>query len=282
MEFRPYSGKRYYGWVHPEFAPPVELLETPENANRLPQAQSLLDCRGRQIHRLPLRFRGELHSCFVYYFRNASWNRAVRSSYAFRSLRIAEKLQQGGIGTLEVLAALKRTNELWNWHSLVVAREIESVCEIQSAGSHVYPIHSMVEFSESLSCALARRLAEIHRLGFFHGDLKTRHILISAQPNPGPRFYFVDLEKCRHLPLLPAPARDLLAARDLIQLFASLPAGARALRNQFLQEYFHAGSLSPARQERIQRVLTLYEPAHRFQQGETLAAGLWRSLRKKS
>jgi len=52
--FSRHSGPTFVGWIREGFQPPADLLERPEEIGNLPGAEHLLDCRGRQIHRLPL------------------------------------------------------------------------------------------------------------------------------------------------------------------------------------------------------------------------------------
>lgn len=279
FEFRRYQGEHYSGWIHPHFEPPNQLLESPESVSRLPGAQHLLGSRARQIFRLPLRVNGESQSCLTYHYNNSSLGRSLRPSYAFRILRISRKLRQRGIDTFEVLAALKKRGEVLNRHSFIIAREIPSVYGIASTGRHVCPIHPVIDLSPQLASSLAGCLAALHSLGFFHGDLKTRHILLQPNQNPHHRFYFVDLEKCHHFSYLPKRFRDLLAARDLVQLFASLPAEAGKLKDQFLQEYLKALELPSHRQNWFRQVLDFYGPNGGLRQGETLLRSLFRTLK---
>jgi hypothetical protein len=277
MRYRRHLGQHYHGWVHREFSPPEQLLEHPDKAGELPGAELILDCQGRQIFRTPLEFQGIFHSCFTYSFNNSSFNRSLRSCYAFQSLKISEKLRAQGFGTLEVVAAVKKTGEWLNWHSLLVAREIESVREIASEGRHVYQVHPPADLSPELADQLAGELARLHAQGFFHGDLKTRHILVDeALPT---RFHFVDLEKCRYLPHLPGFLRDILATRDLIQLLTSLPGSFSAsneLIGHFLDRYREAAGLSLDRPCRIVKMVNLYSQEGPLSQGQTMLNGLLR------
>ncbi|MCH8818829.1 MAG: hypothetical protein IIB03_00735 [Acidobacteria bacterium] len=277
MRYRRHLGQHYHGWVHHEFSPPEQLLETPDKAGELPGAELILDCRGRQIFRTPLEFQGTSHSCFTYYFQNSSFSRSLRSCYALHSLRISEKLRAQGFGTLEVVAAVKKKGEWLNWHSLLVAREIESVREIASEGSHLFQVHPAAEFSPELAGQLARELVRFHAQGFFHGDLKTRHILVGTAPRT--RFFLVDLEKCRYLPHLPSFLRDVLAARDLIQLLTSLP-GSFSVSNQlvrhFMERYLEAAGLPLDRPPRIVKMVNLYSQEGPLSQGQTMLSGLLR------
>ncbi len=280
MCYRRHLGKRYHGWVHREFSPPEQLLETPEKAGNFPGAELVLDCRGRQIFRTPFEFQDAPHSCFTYYFKNTSLSRSLRSCYAFQSLKISEKLRSQGFGTLKVVAAVKRKGEWLNWHSLMVAREIKSVREIASEGSHIYRVHPPAELSPQLVKQLAGELVRFHDRGFFHGDLKTRHILV--QKNSSSPFFFVDLEKCRYLPRLPGLMRDILVARDLIQLLTSLPGTFTAsndLVSYFLRSYLEAAGLSPEPTPRIIRIVNLYSREGPLSQGQTVFNSLLRRAR---
>ena len=277
MRYRRHLGKRYHGWVHREFSPPEQLLETPEKAGELPGAELVLDCRGRQIFRTPFQFQEAPHSCFTYYFKNSSFSRSLRSCYAFQSLAISEKLRSQGFATLEVVAAVKKKGEWLNWHSLVVAREIESVREIASEGDHIYQVHPPAELSPQLAERLAGELVRFHARGFFHGDLKTRHILV--QTDSSSPFFFVDLEKCRYLPHLPGLLRDILIARDLIQLLTSLPGAfttSNELVNHFLGSYLEAAGLPPDPPHRMIRIVNLYSQEGPLSQGRTVLSGLVR------
>ncbi|MEE8350433.1 MAG: lipopolysaccharide kinase InaA family protein [Acidobacteriota bacterium] len=278
MRYRRYLGKRYHGWIDPEFSPPEQLLETPEKAGELPGAELVLDCRGRQIFRTPLTFQETPHSCFTYYFKNNSVSRSLRSCYALQSLEISEKLRDQGFGTLEVLAAVKKKDEWLNWHSLLIAREIQSVAEIASQGSHVYQVHPAVELSTALAEQLAEELVRFHARGFFHGDLKTRHILVRR--NISTRFFFVDLEKCRRLPHLPGFLKDILTARDLIQVLTSLSGTfttSDPLVRHFLECYLEAAGLPLDPSPRLVKMINLYSQEGPLSQGRTVLGGLLRS-----
>ena len=279
MEFRRYKGQRFQGWLHGSFQPPASLLENPEKVGDDSAAEHLLDCRGRQIYRLPLPFQEGRVPCFTYYFQNGSWSRSLRPTSAFKSLRIAEKLRRHRVGTLQVVAALKKRNELLNWHSFVVAREIEQVQELPSSGNHVYQIHRPATLSRSLVTRFAHELAGFHSKGCFHGDLKTRHVLVQHRANPGVRFYFVDLEKCISVPYFPGWLRDVLAARDLIQLFASLPDDSPGFargesKKLLLQRYLEVAPISRRRSGRLRSMVQLYSAQGEFQQGRTLLSNI--------
>ena len=190
-------------------------------------------------------------------------------------------MRKSGIQTLEVLAALKPRSETFNWNSLLIASEIEEVNELPSSGNHVFQVHESVEFDASIASTLAGELSGFHNRKFVHGDLKTRHILartnkfVGAATNGVKRFHLVDLEKSKHYPLLPNPLMDILAARDLVQLFASLPTNSNGqdlspVRSQFLAEYFSTRKLSSLRVKFIRRILGLYAPGGRLRQGTTL------------
>jgi hypothetical protein len=190
-------------------------------------------------------------------------------------------MRHGGIQTLEVLAALKPRKQTLNWNSLLIASEIESVNELPSAGNHVFQVHESVDFDTSIASTLAGELSAFHNRKFVHGDLKSRHILAKSNlskafsGNGFERFHLVDLEKSRHYPLLPSPLLDVLAARDLVQLLASLPVNSNGrdltpIWTQFLAEYCSGRNLSKFRIGIIQRILDLYSPGGFLRQGSTL------------
>ncbi|MFB3905214.1 MAG: lipopolysaccharide kinase InaA family protein [Acidobacteriota bacterium] len=272
--FTPYTGRTFVGWIHDGFQPPDELLDRPEEMSRLPGAEHLLDCRGRQIYRLPLIFEGVPRSCFAYYFTNASLGRSLRRSYAFRTLRTSLRLKKHGFSTLDVFAALKRRGELLNWTGLLIAGDLQSVHELPSAGRHVFQIHATISLSAELAASLGRFLATLHDTGFFHGDLKTRHILLTQGPD-GCTFHLVDLEKCLYLPRLVSPLKVLAASRDLVQLFASLPEAEMECAGEvLLSSYMDAVRFSPRQKERLRQITGLYGKRGRFRQGRTLLANV--------
>ena len=127
----------------------------------------------------------------------------------------------------------------------------------------------------------ARELAGFHSKGFFHGDLKTRHVLVQHRSNRGPRFFFVDLEKCISVPYFPGFLRDILAARDLIQLFASLPRESPGFAQGessklLLRRYLEAAPISGRRRKRLRSIVKLYSSQGEFQQGRTLLSNVLR------
>ena len=197
-------------------------------------------------------------------------------------------MRKEGISTLEVLAALKPRNEKFNWRSLLIASEIESVNELASGGNHVFQVHESIEFNASTATSLAGELSTFHNRKFVHGDLKSRHILAtigesgSICGNGVRRFHLVDLEKAGHHPLVPNVLLDIFAARDLVQLFASLPRNSRVqdLRSRFLAEYFSGRKLSRFRAGLMLRILDLYAREGSFHQGKTLLENLLARVRK--
>ena len=269
-----YRGARYSGYVHPGLRAPQLLLNEPERASCLPDARLVLDCAGRQILRVPLIVEDRQVNCYSYYFRNRSFQRSLRRCYAFRVLEISRRLANEGLSTLTVLAAVRRNREVLNRNSLIIAGEIAGVVELSSIGNHRSQVHPRQEIDESLSRELARAVAEWHSRGFFHGDLKTRHILVSGT---GPRQYsFVDLEKTLHLPRSPRVLQDVLAARDLIQLFSSSPITRSnpPLRARLLKSYLDYRQISSQRAAKLERMVQLYGADGPFDQGKTLAGNL--------
>ena len=282
MVLRRFSNRKVRGWVHPELGLPACLTNGWNASPEIPGAELLLDCKGRRMYRAPLDRAGRSESCFIYLFRNQSFSRSLQRTHAFHILQIAETMRGKGIQTLEVLAALKPRNERLNWHSLLIASEIDSVNELPSAGNHVFQVHESVRFDKGLASCLAGELSTFHNRKFVHGDLKSRHILArqnsteSFSGNGVKRFHLVDLEKSKYYPLVPDPLLDVLAARDLVQLFASLPNGQDLdpVRSQFLSEYFSGRKLSKLRIGLIRRILDLYSPGGSLRQGSTILENL--------
>ncbi len=284
MVLSPFTNGKYKGWIAPSLNLPGGLLEDPSSAATLPGSETLLECRGRKIYRVLLENSGQPAPCFIYLFRNGSLNRSFRRSYAVHILRMSELLRQAGFDTLEVLAAFRPKWQFLNWTSFLVARELQSVQELPSTGRHVYQLHTWVDFSNDVAAAVAANLADLHNSRFVHGDLKTRHILArqngAASP---PQIVFVDLEKTKRIPGSLTRLHDFFAARDLVQLLASLPreVDGRTIvpnRDHFLEKYFQARRLSPRRQRFIRRLLRLYEPGGGLRQGETVLKSLTSAL----
>ncbi len=279
---------KYKGWIEPSLDLPKHLLEDPSRAAVMPGSETLLDCRGRRIYRIVLERSGSPAPCFLYLFRNSSLNRSFRRSYAVHICRMSEMLREAGFDTLEVLAAFRPKWQMLNWSSCLVARELQSVQELPSTGRHVYQLHTWAEFNTDVAAAVAARLADLHNSRFVHGDLKTRHIL--TRRNGGgspPQILFVDLEKTKRIPATLARVHDFFAARDLVQLLASLPRELDGrtmvpIRHGFLEKYFLSRRLPASRQRLISRLLRLYEPGGGLRQGETvfrsLTAAMWKRV----
>jgi hypothetical protein len=291
MEFERFANGQYKGWIRRGFNVPHELAN-----GRLPispefGADLLLKCRARHIFRVAMPFKGTRQSCFVYIFRNESWGRSLRQAPPLKILRISRRMQARGFTTIEVLAALKPRKELLNWNSLLIVTEIPSVCELSSTGNHVYPIHESIGFTPAVSTQLARDLSRFHESSFIHGDLKARHVLVQSNGIAGSgddsyTILLVDLEKSMHLPHTPRLVLDVLNARDLVQLFASLPndrnsPGSDRAREEFLRTYLSSRNLSPTRSRRIREIIQLYEPGGMFRQGRTLFSCLFDLVRKR-
>jgi tRNA A-37 threonylcarbamoyl transferase component Bud32 len=169
-----------------------------------------------------------------------------------------------------------------NWKGILVAREIEDIKELSSEGYHMYRVHGQVAFSSEVRDSLARELAKLHDSGFMHGDLKTRHILTRENGDGILTIYFVDLEKTGYHPFLLGFLTDVLATRDLIQLFASLPAESgedqKEIRTGFLDQYLTLRRLSQTRRRLINKMLRLYQTERGLDQGKTLLRVLLNKL----
>jgi hypothetical protein len=292
MGFQWFVRDKFCGWVSQDLTLPDGLTTEASSVSSLEGAETLLDCKLRNIYRAPLRRGDQALSCFFYFFRHNSLRQALGSGPPFHVLKMSEILREQGFASLEVLAALRPNRQILKWNSLLIASEIHSVSELPSAGTHVYQIHKWIEFDQGIATELARELARFHDCSFFHGDLKSRHILTRTNSTASSgedttRFVLVDLEKTQRLPHLPSPARDILAARDLIQLLCSLPAGTeldevQQARDRLLDEYLTRRSISSRRARFIGRILEMYGPAGFLVQGKTVLGGLTSHLRRKS
>ncbi len=276
----------FKGWIHEEldWSPAVshidELLKSISA-----KGEQVLHCRGRDIYRIDLPFQGSPSSCFVYFFRNTSFSRSLKSPWPFKIMRISQKMRSLGFPSFEVLAALRPADELRNRNSLLIAREILDVRELPATGNHVYKVHESLPFTGEVVKRTAIELARFHDAGLVHGDLKSRHVLFSGDPGDADcLIYFVDLEKTRHCRFLPALARDILAARDIIQLLTSLPdeegVPGENEKSRFLSLYLGERSLGDRRRKRIRRFAGFYLGSGSFRQGETLLQGLKRIARR--
>lgn len=291
MGFQWFVRDKFCGWVTQDLTLPSRLTTEANSASSLEGAETLLDCKLRNIYRAPLRRGDQTLSCFFYFFRHNSIRQALGSGPPFHVLKMSEILREHGFESLEVLAALRPKRQILRWTSLLIASEISSVCELPSAGTHVYQIHKWIDFDQPIATELARELARFHDCSFFHGDLKSRHILtrtasLADSPENTSRFVLVDLEKTKRLPHLPSPVRDILAARDLIQLLSSLPAGTeldeiKAARENLLNEYLMRRVISSKREKFIRRILEMYAPDGTLVQGKTVLGGLTSHLRRK-
>lgn len=283
---KPFKTPEYRGWFDPELDWTPSLPESKEfQAMVSKKGELLLHCRGRDIFRITFNLSGKPCRCFLYVFRNSSISRAFRTSPAHR-IRIASKLiREAGFPSIEVLAALRPKKEWLSWHSLLVTREIPDVKELAAAGNHVYQVHESLPFTDGISRLTARELARFHDAGLFHGDLKSRHILVSSHPYRGQdQIFFVDLEKTGKKSLLPGFLKDLLASRDLIQLLSSLPQAAEnpgtISGERFIDQYFASRNLRSSREARIRRALDLYRNSGTFRQGETILQAVLKQIRR--
>ena len=275
------STSKYRGWIHEGLEwDPSEPLKYGFQRILSEKGEVVLHCRGRDIYRLNLMLDGVPCGCFLYIFRNTSLSRALNKPYAWQVLRMSGILRDSGFHTIEVLAAMRPKNEFLNWNSLLIAREIRNVRELPSAGRHAYKVHPSIPFTAEIAGLTAAELARLHDSGLFHGDLKSRHVLLSeGSENPGPDVFFVDLEKTLKPRFFPVFILDLLAARDLIQLLSSLPGGEDAAegneaKSLLLTRYLEHRKLGSRRSKRVRKAVRLYLDSGTLIQGETLLQSL--------
>jgi len=277
----------FRGWVHPGLNCDLSRPFSSEFHQKInASGESVLHCRGRDIYRVPLEFEGREVNCFLYFFRNTSLSRAFRQSPARSIMKISEKIRGSGFPSIEVLAAIRPTGELLNWNSLLIVREIPNVRELPARGNHVYRVHEEVEFSRAVADRTAEELARFHDAGFYHGDLKSRHILVSGPQDSPSRITFVDLEKAAFIRFLPFFYRDLLAARDLVQMLSSLPepeqdAPLENRKTEFLSTYLSRRKAGEFRLSITRKAVGLYLDKGSLRQGETVLQAIIRGLKQR-
>lgn len=245
----------------------------------------MLHCRGRDIYRVTLEFEGRPVNCFLYFFRNSSLSRAFRSSPALSIMKISEQIRNGGFPSIEVLAAIRPGREYLNWNSLLVAKEIMQVRELPAMGNHVYKVHDQIDFSPAVADRTAEEVARFHDAGFYHGDLKSRHVLVSGTQDSPARITFVDLEKTTRSRFGPFIYRDLLAARDLVQFLSSIPDAKKAgsgnnSKPEFLSVYLSLRNLGSLRTRLIRKIVELYLDGRTLRQGETVLQAVIRRVKR--
>lgn len=291
MPLEPFSNPRFRGLVDPALQAPPVLLEDPEKVADLRGAETLLVCEGRHIFRLPVTYAGQPASAFLYLFHNGSGSRTLRRAAAFHIARKARQLWAAGVPTLDVWAAFRPKYQLHNRCSYLLAAEVPDVEELPSVGCHIYQLHAWARLDRTLLRHLAAAVARLHSAGFTHGDLKARHVLVQRMARSEPVIYLVDLEKTARIDRLPPPLQDVFAARDWIQLLASLDTtavvsdgGGRPpdVASLLLDEYLELRALPPHRRRRLRRFVQLYRDRDGFRQGATLLQNLWWSLTRKA
>jgi len=272
---RRYNGKGFCGRVHPLLDLEHEALDDPHEFIRHRQAELILDCENRKIIRSDILLGGVRVPALLHFDENRSFSRIFRSSYASRTLSIASRLAENAIPTVDVLAALNRKGFPVE-ASLLITREMQNVRQLPATGRHQLEIHPPLELTDSLALQLGCCVAELHSRRLFHGDLKSRHILVE-QTEP-PRFIFVDLEKSAFWPLAPSSVRDVLAARDLVQLLSSIPERRNPKtathRDILLESYLTKRKLPATRRRRLASWVDLYMGNDGFEQGKTLLENL--------
>lgn len=282
MQKRLISHRSFQGWVHEDLALPESVLGALDVDLQPPQSELVLDCYARLIHRVNLDFGGQPCKCFVHQFRNTSWRRTGRTPAAYRIERIAELIGAKGILTIKVLGALHRRGQVFGRDSILIALEIPDVFELPSRGRHEYRVHPQVELTDSLVEAVGRSVADLHSNFFYHGDLKSRHVLVPRMLSGTQGFYFVDLEKSCRLRYVPSVVADLLSTKDLVQLMTSLrlEADFPGLASRFLTSYFLERQVGDDRRRRMQSWLALYTGDH-FRQGSTFLDNIIRYYRRR-
>ncbi len=275
-----YQGKKYRGWVDPE-AELGDLIEDPSSLERRSDARLFLKRAGRHIFHLDVVYAKRPTPCLAYYAFGRSLGHGSARISVRRVLRYSEVLEREGFQGVPVLAAVWRRGFLSRSDGLVVMQEVPDVVELESWGRHRSRTHDRIAWEDPIAANLASTLARLHEKRLFHGDLKSRHILV--RPGDTDQFIFADLEKMKRLGRSPGLALDLFAARDLIQLLSSIRDGhpESQVNNGFLEKYLAGRDLGSRRSNRLRAMVGLYGPGGRFRQGETVLRNLLGALRGK-
>lgn len=273
-----YRGRDYKGWIHEDLTLDESLLEEPSLVSQNLGAEILVDGAGRQVFRFELPgSRGEMaFGFFSCPMSRWSW---LHKPYSDRVLGATGALTEAGFPCMQILAAVRPRRTFPRKGSLVIAREIPRVRQLPAFGNHYLDIHAEADLEVETAVSLGKHIASLHNASIFHGDLKSRHILLDSD---SATFFLVDLEKCRSLPKWPRFVQDILAARDLIQLFHSLPGDGSLSRQRrkLLDAYHETLAVSIRSRNRIGWFLSLYGDRGGFEQGLTLLENLARKWKK--
>jgi tRNA A-37 threonylcarbamoyl transferase component Bud32 len=113
-----------------------------------------------------------------------------------REGKLLERLAREHIGCPEVIAM----GEDDNGRSFLLVRELSDARELRRIMSEAPPAH---DERRPFARRLGRALARIHRAGFFHRDLYSKHVLVCTGETGGSEeFVFIDWQRSRQRPRL--------------------------------------------------------------------------------
>jgi tRNA A-37 threonylcarbamoyl transferase component Bud32 len=160
-------------------------------------------------------------------------------SKSVREGRLLRQLEAAGIGCPQAIAQGEHAGR-----AFVLLREATGVDLRQYLQEHV-------DERDALARALGTELAHVHRAGFYHRDLYSKHILVDRDER-GWRFCFHDWQRGRRVTRTTWAQR----LRDLATLDATLASTLASRRDRLLcwHAYLAAQPVPPARPARLLRI----------------------------
>jgi len=201
------------------------ILEHPD-AFLLNQAQLLKHARGSIV--------GRAYGLILkrYNFRRlfALLKNLFRRGKGILEFHRASRLLQAGIPTVVPLAAADYRRSGILWHSYLLLQEIPAARTLNEWKGNPY----------EAAHALARLLAQLHKQGFYHRDLKSTNLLFDPQG----RWYLIDLDGL-HIRRRISLRRAVKDLQRLAQTAKEIPSCTPAVQRAFLRVYCRERGLHP-------------------------------------
>ena len=137
-------------------------------------------------------------------------------AYAKNSWKAANLVLQEGIGTPQPVALLETGSFGKTRKRFFITVALKGVVSLERLLPRLPPSARSFLIQE-----LAAFLAELHRKGFYHADLKANNILVEGTGEHF-RFYLVDLDRTKRLSWLPFFILDIFRLADLRRFFKTL------------------------------------------------------------
>lgn len=194
------------------------------------------------------RFRGALRGTFF---------RTQRAEAEFAALN---GLREQGIPAVRAVAHGARRIGHFLSVCFLITEEAPHACNLTTFARHVAEGRRTLapESRRAALRGLARLVAEMHAMGFIHGNLFWRNILIRGGIGGNPEFFFIDVTPSQQWQrFVPGGAIWL---RELAQLcISSLPFTSRTERLRFAREYFGLTRLDAEAKVQVLEVARLAE-----------------------